>query len=42
MERNDITPTIQDCIDMYDIKGQATIINDGQIKGFEYEKEITK
>lgn len=26
--------TIQDCIDMYDLKNQETIINDGKIIGF--------
>lgn len=30
--------TIQDCIDMYDKKGQSTIINDGKIVGFYPEK----
>lgn len=26
--------TIQGCIDMYEKKGQATIINDGKVTGF--------
>ena len=26
--------TLQDCIDMYDKKGKASIINDGQIVAF--------
>lgn len=30
--------TIQDCIDMYEKKGQATIINDGKVVGFISEK----
>lgn len=31
--------TVQDCVDMYDLKDQSTIINDGKIIGFK-EKEI--
>lgn len=31
--------TIQDCIDMYQFKGQSTIINDGEVVGFEQEKK---
>lgn len=31
--------TIQDCIDMYDLKNQAVILNDGKVIGFT-EKEI--
>ena len=27
--------TVQDCIDMYEKKGQAVIINDGEVKDFE-------
>lgn len=27
--------TVQDCIDMYEKKGQATVINDGEVKDFE-------
>lgn len=30
--------TIQDCIDMYDLKNQAVILNDGKAIGFT-EKE---
>lgn len=30
--------TIQDCIDMYDLKNQAVILNDGEVIGFT-EKE---
>lgn len=26
--------TVQDCIDMYDLKGYATVINDGRVSGF--------
>lgn len=31
--------TIQDCIDMYDLKDQSVILNDGKVIGF-VEKEI--
>lgn len=31
--------TIEDCLDMYEKKGQATIINDGKIIGFEKAEE---
>lgn len=32
--------TIQDCIDMYDLKKQCTILNDGNVIGFKgMEKE---
>lgn len=27
--------TVQDCIDMYNLKDQVTIINDGRVIGFE-------
>ena len=27
--------TVQDCIDMYEKKGQAAVINDGEVKDFE-------
>ena len=30
--------TIQDCIDMYVMKGKATIINNGEVEGFASEK----
>lgn len=30
--------TIEDCIDMYEKKGKATIIMDGKVVGFELEK----
>lgn len=30
--------TIQDCIDMYEMKGQTTVINDGKVINF-VEKE---
>lgn len=26
--------TVQDCIDLYDLKGYATVINDGRVSGF--------
>lgn len=26
--------TVQDCIDMYEKKGEAVILNDGEVKGF--------
>lgn len=26
--------TVQDCIDMYEKKGEAAILNDGEVKGF--------
>lgn len=29
--------TVQDCIDMHEKKGQATVINDGIVLGFEEE-----
>lgn len=29
--------TIQDCLDMYNMKGNITIINDGKVVGFESE-----
>lgn len=31
--------TIQDCLDMYEKKNQATIINDGKVIGFIPEKD---
>lgn len=31
--------TLQDCIDMYEKKGQAAVINDGQVLGFEQVEE---
>jgi hypothetical protein len=31
------TITIQDCLDMYNLKGNITIINDGKVVGFESE-----
>lgn len=31
--------TIQDCLDMYNMKGMITIINDGKVLGFEKESE---
>lgn len=31
--------TVQDCIDMYEKKGQAAVINDGQVLGFEQVEE---
>lgn len=31
--------TVQDCIDMYEKKGQAAFINDGQVLGFEQVEE---
>lgn len=30
--------TIEDCIDMYEKKGKAVIINDGKVVGFIEEK----
>lgn len=27
--------TVQDCIDMYEKKGQTAVINDGEVKDFE-------
>ena len=30
--------TIQDCIDMYDLKEYSTTINDGKVIGFKAEK----
>ena len=30
---------LEDCLDMYNIKGMYTIINDGYIHGFEYERD---
>lgn len=30
--------TIEDCIDMYEKKGKAVIINDGKVIGFVEEK----
>lgn len=32
------TITIQDCLDMYGEKNQATVINDGKVVGFVAEK----
>lgn len=29
--------TLQDCIDMYQMKGQYAVINDGEVSGFEKE-----
>ncbi len=29
--------TVQDCIDMYDLKGYETVINDGRVSGFRSE-----
>ena len=31
--------TIQDCIDMYVMKGKVTIINDGKVEGFVSENK---
>lgn len=31
------TVTVGDCLDMYDKKGQSTIINDGKVIGFQQE-----
>ncbi len=31
--------TLQDCIDNYEKKGQAAVINDGQVLGFEQVEE---
>lgn len=31
--------TLQDCIDNYEKKDQATVINDGQVLGFEQVEE---
>lgn len=31
--------TLQDCIENYEMKGQAAIINDGQVLGFEQVEE---
>lgn len=31
--------TVQDCIENYEMKGQAAIINDGQVLGFEQVEE---
>ena len=31
--------TVQDCIENYEMKGQAEIINDGQVLGFEQVEE---
>ena len=31
--------TVQDCIDNYETKGQAAVINDGQVLGFEQVEE---
>ena len=31
--------TIDDCMDMFEKRGQAAIINDGKLLGFEKEKE---
>lgn len=33
--------TIQDCIDMCDLKGYVTLINDGKVYGFKAEKVPT-
>ena len=30
--------TIQDCIDIRDLKGYVTLINDGKVSGFKAEK----
>lgn len=33
--------TVQDCMDMYQFKGQCVIINDGEVLGFESDvKEV--
>lgn len=37
MELNNVT--VQDCIDMYSMKGMVTICNDGRVVGFEKEEE---
>ena len=37
MELNNVT--VQDCIDMYNMKGMVTICNDGRVIGFEKEEE---
>lgn len=34
--------TVQDCIDMYDLKNQETIINDGKVIGFTERKIPTQ
>ena len=31
--------TLQDCIDNYEKKDQAAVINDGQVRGFEQVEE---
>lgn len=31
--------TIEDCLDMFDKKGYATVANDGKVVGFVPEKE---
>lgn len=36
------TVSIQDCIDIHDMKGQATVINDGKVMGFEKENIPTQ
>nr|DAI20881.1 MAG TPA: hypothetical protein [Bacteriophage sp.] len=33
------TITLQDCIENYEMKGQASVINDGQVLGFEQVEE---
>ena len=38
MEYNTENATIEDCLDMYNIKGMVSIIEDGKLIGFEYEK----
>lgn len=30
--------TIQDCIDMYNMKDKAVVLNDGRVVGFKKEK----
>ena len=32
--------TIQDCLDLFKMKGRCTILNDGKILDFKTEKEI--
>lgn len=34
----ELIPTVQYCIDMYEKKGKAAIINDGKVVRFEKEK----
>lgn len=34
--------TLEDCTDMYQIKGMFSVIEDGKISGFEYEKSTAE